>query len=75
MTIRIIAALLLGLIGLGFYAYHLSVAIDAMQVKLEQSERAVKTHERIRDADVGNGDVDADTLWLCKRSGVGNCGP
>ena len=69
MTIRIIAALLLGLLGLGFYAYHLSVALDAAEVKLDQSERAVKTHERIRDADVGNGDVDADTIWLRERSG------
>ena len=75
MTIRIIAALLLGLIGLGFYAYHISVALDAVEVKLDQSERAVKTHERIRDADVGNGDVDADTRWLCERSGGRNCGP
>ena len=69
MSIRIIAALLLCLLGLGFYAYHLSVAIDAMQVKLEQSERAVKTYKRIRDADVGTGDVDADTRWLRERSG------
>ena len=73
--IRIVLALLLGVMGLGWYAYHLSVTLDAIEVQLHNAERAVKTHERIRDADVGSGDVDADTLWLCKRSGVGNCNP
>lgn len=73
--IRVAIALLIALLGLGVYAYHLSVVVDALEVEVLQSETAIKTHERIRDADVGTGDVDADTLWLCERSGVGNCGP
>ena len=49
--------------------------IDRLEQEAEQVEAEVKTHERIRDADVSNGDVDADTLWLCERAGRGDCGP
>lgn len=46
-------------------------ALRAEQIRLEQ---ALKTHERIRDADVGIGDVDDDTRWLCERAGGRDCG-
>lgn len=49
--------------------------IQELKQEAKQLEVEVKTHERIRDADVGSGDVDADTLWLCKRAGKSDCGP
>lgn len=49
--------------------------ISRLELEVESMEGAVQTYERIMNADVGSGDVDDDTRWLCKRSGRGDCGP
>lgn len=61
----------LALMGVVKWQSERIAALKAEQVKLE---RAIKLHERIRDADVGIGDVDDDTRWLCERAGERNCG-
>lgn len=57
------------------YAGHVKTKLDAATDRLDRATREIKTHERIRDADVGISDPDDDTIWLCKRAGRANCGP
>lgn len=58
-----------------WYANYLAERLATVQQQLEQSQREVRTHERIRGADVGRGDPDDDAKWLCARAGRGDCGP
>lgn len=71
---RITIGLAFALLLVGAYAYQLNGHIQDLKDRLDKAETAVRTHERIRDADTSRGDVDADTRWLCDFAGKrGGC--
>ena len=65
-----VGACIVALLALTWANYATERLADAER-RLDAAERAIKTHERIRDADVSRGDVDADTRWLCEYGGGG----
>ena len=58
-----------------WYADNLTGRLADTQMQLQDAHRAVDTLKRAGNADIGTGNVDADTEWLCKRAGRTNCGP
>lgn len=66
---RVTVGLAFALLMVGAYAYQLNSHIQDLKTRLDKAETAIRTHERIRDADTSRGDVDADTRWLCDFAG------
>lgn len=58
-----------------WYADNALNRLEQAQEELDRTKNNVDTYKRIQNADTGNGDVDADTRWLCERAGKRNCGP
>lgn len=56
------------------FVRHQAEKIERLQEEAAQREIEIRTHERIRDADVSRGDPDDDASWLCARSGRRDCG-
>ena len=71
---KILALVVLILFLVSGWAFYQHKKILALDKEIEQSTKVIKTHERIRNADVGRGDPNADSVWLCKRAGRGDCG-
>ena len=71
---KILAFVVLILFLVSGWAVYQHKKILALDKETEQSTKVIKTHERIRNADVGRGDSNDDSVWLCKRAGRGDCG-
>lgn len=64
----------LACLALMWFVKYQADQIDKLEHEAVTRETAIKTHERIRDADVSRGDPDDDAIWLCQRSGKRDCG-